>query len=200
MNNKNKAQQYCDQALTHNPNCLPALIGKATRQIEADDFEAAIHTLNQAHEHHPGANKVNELLQKAQTLLKRSKQKDYYKVLGVTRDADERDIKRAWRKLTKEFHPDKVSQAGVDPEEAQKKMASINEAYEVLSDPELKARFDNGDDPNDQSQGGHPFQQGSPFGHGPGGQPVFFQQRGGGGGGGGGGFKFQHNFPGGFPF
>lgn len=127
-------------------------------------------------------------LRKAHTLLKRSKQKDYYKVLGVPRDADERDIKKAYRKLSKVNHPDKASAQGITPEEAQKKMAAINEAYEVLSDPELKQRFDNGDDPNnpEQQQGGHPF-HGSPFG---GGQQFFFQQ-GGGFPGGGGGFKFQ---------
>ena len=119
-------------------------------------------------------------------------EKDYYKVLGVSRDADEREIKRAFRKLTVQHHPDKAHQNGVSPEEAQKKMAAINEAYEVLSDPELKARFDRGDDPNDPTagQGGHPF-QGSPFG---GGQQFFFQQ----GGGGGQRFKFQGG--GGFPF
>lgn len=204
MNNLKKAQPYCDEALTHNPNCLPALIGKATRELDSDDFEPAIHTLNQAKEHHPQSQKVQELLQKAQTLLKRSKQKDYYKVLGVSRDSDEREIKRAYRKLVVQHHPDKAAQQGVSPEEAQKKTATLNEAYEVLSDPELKARFDRGDDPNDQSQqGGNPF-QGSPFGFGAGGQPVFFQNRGGGGGGGGGGgsgYKFQANFPGGgFPF
>lgn len=203
MNNLKKAQPYCDEALTHNANCLPALIGKATREIDSDDFETATRTLNQAKEHHPGAQKVQELLQKAQTLLKRSKQKDYYKVLGVSRDADDREIKRAYRKLSKEHHPDKAARQGIAAEEAQKKMASINEAYEVLSDEELKARFDRGDDPNDTSQQGqNPF-QGSPFGFGGGGQPVFFQQKGGGGGGGQQ-FKFQHGgggFPGGgFPF
>ena len=69
------------------------------------------------------------------------------RVLGVPRDADERDIKKAYRKLSKVFHPDKASAQGITPEEAQKKMAAINEAYEILSDPELKQRFDNGDDP-----------------------------------------------------
>lgn len=75
-------------------------------------------------------------------------------------------------------------------------MAAINEAYEVLSDSELRTRYDNGDDPNDpeSQQRGHPF-QGSPFGH-PGGQQFFFQQGGqqfkfGGGGGGFGGFPFR---------
>lgn len=201
MNNLKKAQSYCEEALTYNPNCLPALLNKAQQQIDADDFEPAINTLNTAKEAHGNAQKVQELLQKAQTLLKRSKQKDYYKVLGLSRDADEREIKRAFRKLTVQNHPDKAAQNGITQEEAQKKMAAINEAYEVLSDPELKARFDRGDDPNDPNQGGgQPF-QGSPFGFGPGGQPVFFQQKGGGGGGFQGGFKFSGGgFPGGFPF
>jgi len=204
MNNLKKSEPYCTQAATHNPNSLFVLIEKATREIEHDEFEEALRTLNTARDVHGQLPKLNELHQKASTLLKRSRQKDYYKVLGVSRDADERDIKRAYRKLTVKFHPDKASKQGLTTEEAQKKMAAINEAYEVLSDPELKARFDRGDDPNDQQQQqGNPF-QGSPFGFGAGGQPVFFQQRGGGGGqqfkfqagGGGGGFQF----PGGFPF
>ncbi|KAK5172952.1 uncharacterized protein LTR77_003074 [Saxophila tyrrhenica] len=211
MNNAKKANQYCGEALTYNPTSLPALFNKAQRQIDADDFEPAISTLNIAKEHHGAQHpKVNELLQNAHNLLKRSKQKDYYKVLGVSRDADERDIKRAFRKLTVQNHPDKAHQNGITQEEAQKKMATINEAYEVLSDPELKARFDRGDDPNDPQSGQQQPFQGSPFGFGGGGQPVFFQQRGGGGGGsfkfqaggGGGGFPFGGGggFPGGFPF
>lgn len=183
-------------ALQNNPDSLHALIAKATRELDSDSFEAAIQTLNHAREHHQQSQKVQELLQKAQTLLKRSKQKDYYKTLEVSRDADAREIKRAYRKMATKYHPDKAKKLGMTTEEAQTKMTVINEAYEVLSDPELKARFDAGDDPNDQSQQGNPF-QGSPFG---GGQPVFFQQRGGGGGGGAH-FKFQHGgFPGGFPF
>lgn len=196
MNNAKKAQTYCEEALTYNPTCLPALLNKAQRQLDADDFEPAIATLNEAKEVHGNSQKLQEQLQKAQTLLKRSKQKDYYKVLGVSRDADERDIKRAFRKLTVQNHPDKAHIHGTTEEEAQKKMSAINEAYEVLSDPELRQRFDQGDDPNDPTSGhgGQPF-QGSPFGGG-GGQRFHFQH------GGGGGFKFQGGggFPGGFPF
>lgn len=137
--------------------------------------------------------KVNPILQKAQIALKRSKTKDYYKVLNVASDADERQIKSAYRKASKQFHPDKAAKQGINKEDAEKKMASINEAYEVLSDPELRARFDRGDDPNNQERGGNPF-QGNPFGGGGGGHPFMFQQGGGGrggGGGGGGNFKFQ---------
>lgn len=194
MNNRKKAQPYCIDALRLNPHSLYGLIAQAHRQMEAEDYEAAVQTLNVASEHHESAPQIQSLLQKAQVALKRSKTKDYYKILNVRNDADERQIKRAYRTLTKKYHPDKTTAQGIPKEEAEKRMAGINEAYEVLSDPELRARFDRGDDPNSNEQQGQPF-HGSPFGHGPGGQQFFFRQGGGGGGGGG---SFQ--FPGGFPF
>ncbi|KAF3396841.1 hypothetical protein EIK77_004659 [Talaromyces pinophilus] len=198
MNSK-KAKTYCADILQLKPHSLHGLLYQAQAFIDEDEFDRAINTLNTAKEHHQSSREVQELLQKAQVLLKRSKQKDYYKVLGVSRDADDRTIKRAYRQLTKLHHPDKAMSQGISKEDAEKKMASINEAYEVLSDPELRARFDNGDDPNDPESGrGGPF-QGHPFagGRGGGGQQFFFQQ---GGGGGGAQFKFN-GFPGGgFPF
>lgn len=172
MNNFKRAQPYCTEALTLNPESLHGLIARAQQQLDADDFEDAIRTLNQAKEHHGGNKKVESMLNEAQVLLKRSKQKDYYKVLGVDRDADDRDIKKAYRALTKKYHPDKAAAQGISKEDAEKKMAAINEAYEVLSDPELRARFDRGDDPNDPHGQSHPF-QGSPFGQG--GQQFVFR-------------------------
>ena len=205
MNNKKKAQPYCTDALKLKPHSLYGLVAQAHRQLDAEDYEAAVQTLTLAQEHHPSAEQIPNLLQKAQVRLKRSKTKDYYKVLNIPSDADERAIKRAYRKMTKQNHPDKTTARGIPKEEAEKKMASINEAYEVLSDPELRARFDRGDDPNSNEQQGQPF-HGSPFGQGPGGQQFFFPQGGSGGGGfPGGGFKFQQDgggfqFPGGFGF
>lgn len=200
MNSKKRASPYCEETLKYNPTSLHGLLHKARQQIDNDEFEPAIQTLNQANEHHPQANQIQSLLQKAHTLLKRSKTKDYYKVLEVSRDADERTIKKAYRTLTKKFHPDKAHAQGITKEDSQKKMSAINEAYEVLSDPEKKAQFDRGEDPNSQERQGAPF-QGSPFGGG-GGQQFFFQS----GGGGGQRFQFQGGgfpgggFPGGFPF
>ena len=198
MNNKKKALPYCKEALALNPNSLYGLLSLAQRQMDDEDFEAALNTLNQAKEHHPSASQIQLLHQKAHIGLKRSKTKDYYKVLGVSNDADDRAIKRAYRTLTKKHHPDKATAQGVPKEKAEQKMAELNEAYEVLSDPELRARFDRGDDPNSQEQQGQPF-HGSPFGQGAGGQQFFFRQEGGGFPGGG--FKFAQggggfNFPG----
>ncbi|KAK3320090.1 hypothetical protein B0T19DRAFT_280589 [Cercophora scortea] len=185
-----KAKDYCDEALLLNPQSLYGLLHKAKTLMDSESFDACINTLTEAAEAHPDKKDIiNPLLNKANVALKRSKTKDYYKVLGVSHDADERQIKSAYRKLSKQHHPDKAAKQGITKEDAEKKMSSINEAYEVLSDPELRARFDRGDDPN--SHEGQQ-QQGNPFG---GGHPFMFQQ--------GGQFKFQQGsggFPGGFPF
>ena len=197
MKSPRKAAPFCAEALTSNPTSLHGLLHQAQKQLDAEEFDAAMATLNTAKDNHPGSQVVHQKLQEAQLVLKRSKQKDYYKVLGVDREADDRTIKRAYRNLVKLHHPDKAIGRGLTKEQAEKKMAQINEAYEVLNDPELKAKFDRGEDPNDPmaQQGGHPF-QGSPFG---GGQQFFFQ--GGFPGGGQRQFKFQQG-PGssGFPF
>ncbi|KAI0381072.1 DnaJ domain-containing protein [Hypomontagnella monticulosa] len=195
--NSKKASTYCQKATALDENSFYGLMHKAKTQLDAEEFEPCINTLKKAAELRPDRNNiVSPLMQKAQVALKRSKTKDYYKVLGVSHDADERQIKSAYRKLTKIHHPDKAAKQGLSKEEAEKKMASINEAYEVLSNPELRARFDRGDDPNSHEQG-NPFQQGHPFGGG--GGPFMFQQ--------GGGQQFQFKFgsggggfPGGFPF
>ena len=203
MNNYKRAQPYCTDLLAHNPEALPGLLHKAQAQLDADDFEGAIHTLNKAHEAPGGQqnHKIQEMMQKAQKLLKQSKTKDYYKVLELSRDASDKEIKKAYRRMTKVYHPDKVSSPEARPA-AEKKMAAINEAYEVLSDPELKNRYDNGEDPNDPmaNQQQNPFQGGgNPFGGGGGRQFVFRQGPGGGGGNPFGSGQFQFQFPGGFP-
>lgn len=63
---------------------------------------------------------------------------DYYKVLGVDRNASQKDIKSAYRKLARKFHPD------LNPHnsEAKKNFQQVNEAHEVLSDPEKRKKYD----------------------------------------------------------
>ena len=64
--------------------------------------------------------------------------KDLYAVLGVPRDASAEDIKKAYRRMSKEWHPDKHK----GEQGAEDRFKEINEAYEVLSDPEKKQRYD----------------------------------------------------------
>src|SRR5438309_1655244 len=63
---------------------------------------------------------------------------DYYKILGVDKNASEKDIKAAYRKLARKFHPD----LNPNDTEANKKFQQINEANEVLSDPEKRKKYD----------------------------------------------------------
>jgi len=77
-------------------------------------------------------------LKRAEAALKRSKTKDYYKILGVPRDCNEADIKKAYRRESLKHHPDK----GGDEE----KFKLVVEAHAVLSDPRRRERYDLGED------------------------------------------------------
>jgi molecular chaperone DnaJ len=81
--------------------------------------------------------------------------KDYYEVLGVSRDASADDIKKAYRKLAMKYHPDK----NTGNKEAEEKFKDINEAYQILSDEEKKEQFDRygTTDPNGGGFGGGGF-------------------------------------------
>jgi curved DNA-binding protein len=64
--------------------------------------------------------------------------KDYYETLGVSRNANDADIKKSFRKLARQYHPDVAK----DKKQAEEKFKEINEAYEVLSDPAKRKKYD----------------------------------------------------------
>jgi len=67
-----------------------------------------------------------------------AEKRDYYDVLGVSKSADESEIKKAYRSLAKKYHPD----MNPGDKEAEAKFKEVNEAYDVLSDPDKKAKYD----------------------------------------------------------
>ena len=64
---------------------------------------------------------------------------DYYKILGVSRQASDAEIKKAYRKLARQYHPDRNQD---NPQEAEIKFKKINEAHDVLSNSEKRAQYD----------------------------------------------------------
>lgn len=64
--------------------------------------------------------------------------KDYYKIMGLNRDADEKDIKMAYRRLARKYHPDISKEPN-----AEEKFKELGQAYEVLKDPEKRKAYDN---------------------------------------------------------
>lgn len=87
---------------------------------------------------------------------------DYYKILGVSKDIPQSEIKAAYRKRSKQFHPDLHPE---DPK-AKAKFQMLNEAYEVLSDPDKRARYDQYGEQWDKVGGAGANGGGNPFGGG----------------------------------
>ena len=86
-----------------------------------------------------------------------AEKRDYYEVLGVEKGCGEDDLKKAYRQMTKKYHPD----LNPDDPTAEEKFKEVNEAYEVLSDPQKRERYDQfghaGVDPSYGGAGGAGF-------------------------------------------
>ncbi|XP_076804835.1 dnaJ homolog subfamily C member 3-like isoform X2 [Clavelina lepadiformis] len=112
---------------------IPVLLLLSQAHTQNEDYQEAVDDLQRAaqiDENYPG---LPEKLKKAQKLLKQSQKRDYYKILGVSRNAGKKDIIKAYRKLAREWHPDNF-QDEEEKKRAEKKFIEIASAKEVLSD------------------------------------------------------------------
>jgi DnaJ homolog subfamily C member 7 len=151
-----KAIEDCDRAIQLDPSYTKARKTRAKALGEGGDWEEAVRAYKAIQEQSPEEPGIAKDIKYAELELKKSKRKDYYRILGVEKDADDRQIKTAYRKLAVVHHPDKNPG---DPS-AEERFKDIQEAHETLSDPAKRERYDSGvdlQDPSDMFGGGGGF-------------------------------------------
>jgi len=151
----------CSSALTSNANYLKAILLRAKCYNDMENYEECVKDYEAASKIEKTV-EIKRLLKEAKLSLKRSKRKDYYKILGIDKRATADDIKKAYRKKSLVHHPDRHAHAtDEEKREQEQKFKEVGEAYAVLSDPQKKYRFDNGQDMDevefDPSQMYHQF-------------------------------------------
>eukprot|EP00055_Hartaetosiga_balthica_P006368 m.19868 g.19868 ORF g.19868 m.19868 type:complete len:495 (+) comp5181_c0_seq1:69-1553(+) len=146
------AVKQCQRAVALDPSYEKARLKVPQLYMEAEMYEEAVQAYEEMVQGDPQNRNLRQELRNAKLELKKSKRKDYYKILGVNKSANETDIKRAYKKSALKCHPDRVSAEEKDVAEA--KFKELGEAYGVLSDPEKKTRYDNGEDLDDMQRGG----------------------------------------------
>lgn len=179
------ALDSCTEALNIDEELVEALAQRGEAKLLIEDWEGAVNDLKAAAEKSPQDMNIREALIRAEKSLKLSKRKDWYKILGISKSSSVAEIKRAYKKLALQWHPDK----NVDKrEEAEAMFREIAAAYEVLGDEEKRVRYDRGEDMDDMGMGGGGGGGGGGFNpFGAGGQQFTFHFEGGG-------------FPGGYGF
>ena len=120
------------RALELDPSYTKARKTKAKALGESGQWEEAVREYKAIQEANPTEPGIAKDIRYAELELKKAQRKDYYKILGVEKDASEADIKKAYRKLAIVHHPDK----NPGDEEAQERFKDIAEAYETLNDPQ----------------------------------------------------------------
>jgi len=124
-----------NQAIELKADYAKALVKRSEVNLTLENYQAAVYDLEQANKIDPSGFNVQSKLREAKSELKKSLRKDYYKILGVKKDAVDSEIKKSYRKLALKWHPDK--NAHLDDEmkkEAEVKFKDIAEAYAILSD------------------------------------------------------------------
>lgn len=97
----------------------------------------------------PDNKDIYKLIDETKKEIRKSKRKDYYKILEIYPNATQDQIKKQFKILSKKYHPDKNNGNDDKMRLIEKKFREVNEAYKVLSDPQRKKMYDSGLNPDD---------------------------------------------------
>ncbi|KAM7137674.1 dnaJ homolog subfamily C member 7 [Macrochelys suwanniensis] len=175
----------CTNAIKLDDTYIKAYLRRAQCYMDTEQYEDAVRDYEKVYQTEK-TKEHKQFLKNAQVELKKSKRKDYYKILGVDKNASEDEIKKAYRKRALMHHPDRHSGASAEiQKEEEKKFKEVGEAFTILSDPKKKARYDSGQDLDEDGMNMADFDANNIF-------KAFF--------GGPGGFSFEASGPGNFFF
>ncbi|KAL4871749.1 hypothetical protein BDV12DRAFT_19263 [Aspergillus spectabilis] len=127
-----EAVNDCTEALQLDPTYSKAQKMRAKAHGGAGNWQEAVQDYKAVFESNPTEKGIQEEIRRAEFELKKAQRKDYYKILGVSKDASETELKKAYRKLAIQYHPDKNR----DGEKGDEMFKEIGEAYETLIDPQ----------------------------------------------------------------
>lgn len=172
--------------LEKTPDSLELMLERGDLELELGDYDAALFDFSNAQRRNPGSHRAQEGIAKAQDLKRKASFVDHYAILGISKGAGESEIKAAYKKKVREWHPDRFGDKKKKAE-AESMMKKINTAYDILGDHERRRLYDAGQDPDDVGAGQNMnfnfnpfnmgFQQGggAQFFHFGGGQGVHFE-------------------------
>jgi len=136
----------CTKAIELDTTYLKAYLRRAKCYMDTEQYEEAVRDYEKLTKMDRNQ-EYRQLLKQAKLELKKSKRKDYYKILGLGKDANEDEIKKAYRKEALKHHPDRHSEANEEEKKLEEvKFKEVGEAYSVLSDKQKKQRYDTGQD------------------------------------------------------
>merc|ERR1712012_851761 len=146
----------CSNAIDLDNNYIKAYIRRAKSYMETEQYEEAVRDYESVFKSDKSNMEFRQLLQEAKLELKKSKRKNYYKILGVEKTANDDEIKKAYRKRAMVHHPDRHSSATEEEKkDHEMKFKEVGEAYAILSDEKKRRMYDSGQDLEDG--GGHGF-------------------------------------------
>jgi DnaJ family protein C protein 7 len=148
-----RALEDCNLAISYSPDYTRAYLRRANVQMKLENYEEALHDYNKVKQLDPSNRDIDAHMRTAQAKTKQTKKKDYYQILGLEKNATEADIRKSFRKLSMIWHPDKNAETPEKRAAAEKKFKDLAEANRILSDPNMRRKYDSGMSLDDDAQG-----------------------------------------------